>query len=417
MFSRILHLMALIFFVNLTCSAEIDGKKFDPTYFGMHVHRSVPNTIWKNANIGAIRLHDANVTWLDLEQNPGVWNWQKLDRIVFNALSAKVDILLPLQGTPTWAASDSTTKGAYGMGANTMPKNIEYWNAYVNKVATQYKGKIAAYEIWNEPNLKQFFNGTPEELAILVKSASKIIHAVDPNAKVVCSGITGDYGIDWLKRFFATGVGKSCDVISYHFYTHHEPPEAMVSTIKAVKSAMSEYGLSNLPLWNTETGWLIGRKSKIDYEAAGFKADAKVIDQFDAANYISRSLIIAKWLDVGRFYWYSWDHPSMGLTISRGVQWSASSNLYKQLVELLVNKLVRSCSQIEKTFSCEIVDSNKEVMTVKWSVSDTVVMKATEDVTIYVFDFQQNGFKKIDVKSGTSYEITSSPIFLKNKIL
>ena len=408
MFSRILPLMALSLFVNLTCSAEIDGKKFDPTYFGMHVHRSVPNTIWKKANIGSIRLHDANVTWLDLEQSPGVWNWEKLDRIVFNALSAKVDILLPLQGTPTWAASDSTSKGAYGMGANTMPKNIEYWNAYVSKVATQYKGKIAAYEIWNEPNLKQFFNGTPEELAILVKSASKIIHAIDPNAKVVCSGITSDYGIDWLKRFFATGVGKSCDVISYHFYTHHEPPETMVSTIKAVKSAMSEYGLSHLPLWNTETGWLIGNKIEIDHEAAGFKSDAKVIDQIEAASFVTRSLILAKYFGVERFYWYSWDHKSMGLTGDMGRVITTSSNAYKTVSGLLIDSRLEICTVENKYWKCDFNSKNYNSFSILW---------ATEGKTTYAKKEKRHAYKLSGVGDFDEIEYSDQVTLNANSIV
>ena len=44
---------------------------------------------------------------------------------------------------------------------------------------------IKSYEIWNEANLKTFWNGTPEEMAELTKRAYDIIKKIDPAAQVV----------------------------------------------------------------------------------------------------------------------------------------------------------------------------------------------------------------------------------------
>ena len=73
---------------------------------------------------------------------------------------------------------------------------------------------------------------------------------------MVCAGITGDYGLPWLKRYLAA-AGTSCDVVGYHFYTKHRPPEAMLDTVAEVRRAMADAGLQDRPLWNTEAGWLV----------------------------------------------------------------------------------------------------------------------------------------------------------------
>ena len=70
-------------------------------------------------------------------------------------------------------------------------------------VATRYQGRIHAYEIWNEPNVKKILDGQHRSACHLTREASLIIHKVDPQA------IVGFSASDWLSRNqMAAGVSK-----------------------------------------------------------------------------------------------------------------------------------------------------------------------------------------------------------------
>lgn len=80
------------------------GVIMEPNYFGGHIHRPIPTALWEKVGFGSVRVHDANVAWLDLEARKGEFNWTKLDQIVGRVRSTGADVLLPRQTTPEWAA-------------------------------------------------------------------------------------------------------------------------------------------------------------------------------------------------------------------------------------------------------------------------------------------------------------------------
>jgi 4-hydroxyphenylpyruvate dioxygenase len=68
---------------------------------------------------------------------------------------------------------------------------------YVRAVLARYGGRIAAYQIWNEANIPQFWRGTPELMADLTARAYTIIKRAQPGATVVAAST----GSRWVKGF------------------------------------------------------------------------------------------------------------------------------------------------------------------------------------------------------------------------
>lgn len=352
--------------VSISIHAD-ERKAFESSYFGSHVHRSVQNNLWKEVGFGTLRLHDANVTWAELEPERGVWKWSRLDSIVKNARAEGIDIVLPLQATPRWASSAPAVAGAYGLGANSPPADLEAWHNYAFVVASRYKGVISAYEIWNEPNLKKFFDGSPATLSKLTEVAAGAIRKADPNAKIVCSASTGNSGVPWLRAYLSAGAAAHCDVIAHHFYTGHMAPETMLPTISAVRDVMQSLGVGEKPLWNTESGWLISLGSEVDITAAGFPKSARVITEDEATAYIPRALLLAKHSGVSRFYWYSWDHQSMGISLGRGTGWTRPGRLYKSFVRLVKGASIEGCRTRLSGWSCTLKYPDGTRLWASWS--------------------------------------------------
>jgi hypothetical protein len=417
MFLRKLFIKLLIAVTIITASSLASGEQiFDRTFFGAHLLRGEQAGIWKQVGFGSVRLHDNNVTWADLEPIKGGWRWGHLDKLVENARSANLEILLTLEASPSWAASDSSGAGAYGPGANTMPERVEDWDAYVTAVSKRYKGVVAAYEIWNEPNLAQFFNGTPADMAKLTKRAADVIHSIDPAAKVVCSSITSDYGVSWLKKYLAAGAGQYCDVIGYHFYNHLQPPEKMLPLIASVREVIKSSGGSGKPLWNTETGWLISQGATIDYAAAGFSPGVKVLSRDDATAYIPRALLLARYAGVDRFYWYAWDHKSMGLTALSGAYWSRPARLYTDFLKLISNSKLQNCLNLNDIWSCQLHLQGGENLYVYWSEISAKSLTVTKTGDLLGIDALGEIKKLRSVKAGETLTIKDEPIFIKESL-
>ena len=315
--------------------------------FGMHIHHMVfPSgterlTPWPGVPVPQWRLWDAKVTWPDLEPSKGQWHFENLDRSLALAEAHHASVLLTLGLTPRWASARPQEPSGYAPGFAAEPKDIEDWRVFVRTVATRYKGRIHAYEIWNEPNVKKFWTGNIDQLATLTREASIIIHGIDPHAVVVSPPATGFPGIKWMPEFLSK-AGQYVDVIGYHFYLTPRPPEATLQLVDAIKKVMSENGAQDKPLWDTEAGWL--PPAQIDPEVG--------------AAYLARSYIVL-WADgVQRFYWYAWDnHTSVALqtTEKDNQTLTPAGQAFGTIQNWLIGARMDWCkTDAEQTWQCQL---------------------------------------------------------------
>ena len=121
----------------------------------MHVHPCPGARPQALTRVGAIRLWDTGITWRNVEKSNNSYDWSKFDAAVRNAEAlGATEILYTLGMTPRWAAANPDSKGAlYGSGLQQPPEVQAYYLDYLRAVATRYKGRITAYQVWNEANL------------------------------------------------------------------------------------------------------------------------------------------------------------------------------------------------------------------------------------------------------------------------
>ncbi len=311
-------------------------------FFGMHIHRAGSTTAWPSVPVPARRLWDARVTWPDLEPSKGQWRFGTLDNCLAMAQEHNQDLLLTLGLTPRWASARPQEPSGYQPGFAAEPTDIEDWKTFVTTVATRYKGRIHNYEIWNEPNLKQFWSGTTDQLLALTREASQIIRGIDPRALIVSPAATSGYGVKWLSEFLSKGAGQYVDVIGYHFYVSDQPPEAMVDVIEQVEQTMANNGVGAKPLWDTEAGW--------------FKPNPFPSDEL-AASYLARAFILNWAAGVQRFYWYAWDNHKMTVetTEADDETLKPAGRAFGTIQKWLVGAHMESCSQdASHTWTCQL---------------------------------------------------------------
>src|SRR5262245_39743271 len=108
--------------------------------------------------------------WSLLEPSPGLYDWSEVDRIVAPYRAANFTVTLCLYGTNP--AVDSAGRPPSAVNAQVMTA----WLGFVRATAIHFKGQVAYYEVWDEPNrTKEFSLENVSEYAYLLKNTSVTI--------------------------------------------------------------------------------------------------------------------------------------------------------------------------------------------------------------------------------------------------
>ena len=139
------------------------------TLVGMHIE-GAEGGAWAAAPFGALRMWDNGTAWSQIEIAKGEFKWGNIDGLIENTASkGMTDIMMVLGTTPEWAAKEINDSDYPQPGAASAPANMADWDDWVTAVVDRYSDSFTSYQIWNEANLKDFFNGTPAEMADMTK--------------------------------------------------------------------------------------------------------------------------------------------------------------------------------------------------------------------------------------------------------
>jgi len=177
----------------------------------------------------------------------GAYNWAVQDYAVVEANARGLHIYAGLGYTPTWASAPGN--------ANSPPIDNQDWYDYVYAAVSRYKGSIKYWELWNEPNLGQFWNGTRAQFIELFKVGADAAHAADPDCMVVGPELSsaGPREI-WMTELLQQ-AGDKIDIISFHQYDGGDHPAGRLAEMDSMYNTIVSLGYGNKPIWITESGW------------------------------------------------------------------------------------------------------------------------------------------------------------------
>jgi aryl-phospho-beta-D-glucosidase BglC (GH1 family) len=183
------------------------------------------------------------------------WYVQRADSAVDAARARGLKVLLTAWLTPGWANRDR--------GERTPPDDPADYARFMTWAAGHFRGRVAAWEIWNEPNLPEFWAGDAATYATLLKAAYPAVKTGDPNAQVVIGGPAYN-DTDWLRALYAQGIHGSFDIMATHPYqglanaapeTPDDGTRYTFTHVTAVHDLMAANGDATKPIWFTEFGW------------------------------------------------------------------------------------------------------------------------------------------------------------------
>ena len=375
---RLATLLALSWLGLAGCTrveAQPPGTPVPMSYFGLHAHRLVlhvpsgTNGIlqspWPSFPFGSLRLWDAYVTWPHLQPERNRWNFSTLDQHVGLAAQKGIRLVVPLGLSPAWASARPEEKSNYAPGNAAEPASLDDWRLYVRIVAERYKGRVEAYELWNEVNYKGFYSGDLTSLVTLARIAHEEVKRVDPAALMLSPSFTGSKGPEWLDRYLTLGGDRYADVISYHFYTPEHSPEAIFPVVQQVRAVLRKHGLQNKPLWNSETGWWLTNLVPTPRMGAA-AATWLELDQQTSAAFVARAFLLGWAAGLDRYYWYAWDNRDMGLYDVNVRAEKPASKAYAQVVRWMAGNTMKECTQNQSIWICTLYNAQGKRLNIVW---------------------------------------------------
>ncbi len=423
----------ILFVTSFSVSANAVG-------IGACTHTSHGNDIDKTISAAL----DTSLTWMrdellwtDVEQEKGQlklpYNVSWIDRA--NEQGIKTLVILAF-GNPIYEAG-KVTQEEINDGAATVcalpvrdgnPETTaddEYFDAYIRYVdfiSKEMKGKVGAYEIWNEADIK-FFNAkdaTATDYTELLKECYKTIKKNDPDVMVIGGVLAGSN--EFLEGMLKADAGEYMDALSTHYYLGKDAPEDRArKRLNEKRAILKRFGYENMPIWLTETGW----------------ANSNVDEQTQAKFIVRNAILYEDFLSdnniEGQYISYELHDSNVSGDELGGAAYESSLGLVRNDYSLKIaakavdtyNKLIADKTIVslkerkfgffltQTAYTAKFQNENNQTTLVIWSQSPKEVkinLPATETV---IYDLEGNVIEKITEAGQKTISATDSPIFIE----
>ncbi|HET8630798.1 MAG TPA: cellulase family glycosylhydrolase [Thermomicrobiales bacterium] len=179
------------------------------------------------AGFGWVRVQ---LQWSEIEPSPGKYATAPYDTIIAAASQGGTKVLVSVVKSPDWASP--SRHGA-------LPEDTAAFGRTMGYLAARYKGRVQAWEIWNEENLAGEVGGKVQIAPYFdtLKAAYGAVKAADPTAFVLFGGLTPtgvndpSVAVDdtvYLREFYQyqNGAGRAYfDALAAHPGSAANPPD------------------------------------------------------------------------------------------------------------------------------------------------------------------------------------------------
>jgi polysaccharide biosynthesis protein PslG len=234
--------------------------------------------VWDSSTVLSQTLDDAvavgittirlDLGWNDIQPaSATIDRWDNFDRVVRAARARRLTLLPILAYTPAWARPAGCTT------AKCAPADPNAFASFAATAAGRYAPMgIHTWEIWNEPNIVNFWQPTPNstQYVNLLRASSNAIRTADPQAFIISGGLAptgtsqGNIAqLDFFSQFANQGGINLVNAIGYHSYSYPVLPgynaswnawQKMFGTSLSIESILATHGGASKKIWITEYG-------------------------------------------------------------------------------------------------------------------------------------------------------------------
>jgi len=225
------------------------------------------------------------ITWGELETNRGNWTGNtRYDDSAEIQTKHGLKVYQVFHSTPNWAQEAKSS--------HSFPDDLRDVYNFGAETAKRYKGKVLAWEVWNEPDISVFSDELGDSYAAMLKAMYMGFKSADPQLPVlICSFAMGPG--KFAETIFQNDVGNYFDIYNYHIYDKVEKhQERALQHIDLMK----RYGVGNKPVWLTEAGHPIRRNDDlVEYTTEQGR---------DVAEFLPKAIITSLSAGVDKYFWF-----------------------------------------------------------------------------------------------------------------
>ncbi len=227
--------------------------------------------------------------WSRCEVTKGNYDFTWLEEVVENLIAIGVEPFFSL----TFGNILYTTDAAHESAVGYVPlyygkEGVIAWCNYVHALANVFRDRVRYWEVWNEPNIGQFWHPeTPnaEDYAKLVKLTAEAVHSAHPNARIV-GGAMSKLDSYYLENALKAGMADHIDAFSFHPY-QLVPEDNLDNMYKLLRRLIDRYAKGKrIEIWQGENGCPSQTKGHNDDWLGLYNTD-----QIVQAKWISRRIL------------------------------------------------------------------------------------------------------------------------------
>jgi hypothetical protein len=192
--------------------------------------------------------------WSRCETAPGVFDFSWLDDIVDRLRAQGIQPWFNLGYGNRLYIKEANSEFAVGWIPLYSEEAKTAWIRFVEKLADHFRTRVTHWELWNEPNIPNFWQPTKpnaEDYVRFVEMTAPLIRKRVPKSFLIGCGFSGT-PFGFLETALQAGLAKHVDAVSFHPY--RPTPEAnYAGQVRALRGLLRRHKPS-LALWQGENG-------------------------------------------------------------------------------------------------------------------------------------------------------------------
>jgi hypothetical protein len=329
------------------------------------------------------------------DPNDPCYHWERLDGYLRQVAEHHQEAIYTVFDTPGFANHDA--------GTEFPPSDVDGADQYLKDFVTAvYRHTTARgwhikyWECWNEPDVRNEYKGSTQQLVNMCRDIKNTIHPLDPTAQFVSPGFTslsilgfredidstscrGD-DCSLMQRYLDAGGSLYADIIGYHGYGFPDPVDPLFDSklpptslrlnvphlLANVNAIVQRTGNSGKPVWMTEGGDDLPPTSQ----------DALANDDRHAA-FVGRYLLQFMGRGTSLVTWYGWDFggPHALLADHTGIpddQLNKGGLAFRQIYAWTAGKrasMIQPCTPRGMVYTCTLKDDRGNTMLAMYDTS------------------------------------------------
>ena len=205
-----------------------------------------------------IRTWRGSFGWDDYEPRRGRYDFAWLQQFVALAADHGLQLRPYLAYTPAWAARKGGADSDVWNDPPARPRDFERFAAALARALAGHE-HVASYEIYNEENVKQWWDGSAAEYATVLARGSRAIRSRDADAAVLFGGLVFP-DVEWVEAVCGVpGAAAAFSVLPVHAYPETwTPAEVTVENYLGGLGAFvtaADRACGRKAIWINETGF------------------------------------------------------------------------------------------------------------------------------------------------------------------